>query len=260
MWPVFVFLVLATEGAILPRDALPDGEGVQAAMVRAEAEAALMKLLTTMTDEEIASGFSQFDASADNRIDANELRGILAHVSPKYQPADEDLNRIILAFDTDSSGAVDLKEVMSFVSKLRGQGQVQGDLNEISHDYRSHELLKARMRTRDVCGFASGCPQCSALDGCVWCHDDNACYAGDVNGPFPQPDDKSWSCSKFDYQWCPGLPCAAATLCQACKQPVCGWCQESGQCIQLNFRGEPIDIQNGTSASCLGSIVDDCRH
>jgi len=141
----------------------------------------------------------------------------------------------------------------SYVKEVDQQGQ-----GIVSHDYRRKAVLKARSGGRNKCGFARECQMCSSMDGCVWCHDDETCSEGDVYGPFSEKDDGR-ACVDFDSNWCPGQPCSAATVCQACKQPLCGWCRETEQCVPLNFRGEPFDTQNGMSTMCFGGVLEDCR-
>eukprot|EP00298_Acanthocystis_sp_HF-20_P000943 c11312_g1_i1.p1 GENE.c11312_g1_i1~~c11312_g1_i1.p1 ORF type:complete len:172 (+),score=61.56 c11312_g1_i1:38-517(+) len=94
-----------------------------------------------------------------------------------------------------------------------------------------------RLEAQDRCSKLSSCETCSNFYDCVWCKKENSCAHGNEHGKFGA---HNKTCSDFDYRKCSGQPCEYYSTCSSCTQiPMCGWCANTLQCYNIDFKGQP---------------------
>lgn len=245
--------------------------------------------VASLQPDQLVEQFKQYDVSGNGKISTAELKVIFQHVAD-VTLGEAELKTIIGMVDADGDGEVSLPETIKFLQPQLIGNDTTGPVSPSAvnkgpgsddfvtkrrsmiptpvldppgmepgstpHDYRHNLLRTTKGKFKNgltTCNYVRSCGQCSALPGCVWCNDDATCYDGDADGP------SNVTCSNFDYHWCPGQPCQEFNSCFECKGPMCGWCPETGSCIDLNFRGLPKDADaDGRSLTC-SMVTTDCR-
>jgi len=84
-------------------------------------EAQFVKMLTSKTENELRAGFRAFDSNDDGEISTEELKVLLQHLHPDFDPPDKLLSQLISRFDRDLSGKVSLQETLIGVRSLQAK-------------------------------------------------------------------------------------------------------------------------------------------
>merc|ERR1712048_193409 len=109
---------------------------------------------------------------------------------------------------------------------------------------------------RVPCGNFSRCDSCTAFDACVWCPNEKKCVPGGAKGPLAKA--KAKCTGSFEHHTCQNEPCAYFNTCTGCTRvPICGWCAESYQCVQMTPDGKEDNLPEGEDG-CLALLPSSC--